>query len=112
MRSGLTPGQLQEPASIQAGTSTFYTLLQNEEWSFVNPVIDTSCYPGCRFGQYLVTLNRDYFEWSLPRAAPQLYVVRVDTLGLPEQQAPSWRRLRDEALAKIDLDALAATLPK
>jgi hypothetical protein len=112
MRSGLSAAQLLEPASIQAGTSTFYALLANEDWSFVNPVIDTSCYPGCTFGQYLVTLNRDYFDWSLPRTAPQLYVVRLGTLGLPEQNAPSWRRIRDEALAKLDFGTLASLLPR
>ena len=112
MRSGLSAAQLLEPASIQAGTSTHYALLESEAWYFVNPVIDTSCYPGCTFGQYLVTLNRDYFDWSLPRTAPQLYVVGVGTLGLPEERSPSWRRIRDEALARIGLDALAETLPK
>jgi hypothetical protein len=112
MRSGLTAAQLQEPASIQAGTSTFYALLGNEDWSFVSPLVDTSCQAGCRFGQYLVTLNRDYFDWSLPRTAPQLYVVTLTTLGLPDERAPSWRRIRKDALEKIDRDALAAMLPK
>lgn len=45
-------------------------------------------------------------------AAPQFFVVSVGTLGLAGDHAPGWRRLREDGLARFDLDALVAMLPR
>lgn len=113
IRVGFTQEQLREPATIPAGTSTHFNILESRDWKFVSPVIDENCRPPqCRHGQYLVTLNGKYYDQRLPRTAPQVFVVTVAMRGYPEKMAPSVRGIRDGALEAFDFDALAAMLPK
>jgi hypothetical protein len=81
---------------------------------FVSPKIDLSqdCYPRCKFGQNLVTLNEEHYDRHLPGTAPQLYVVAVASLGRRTELNPYQLRIRDLALADIDLNEVASRLPE
>ena len=113
LRARYTAGQLREPAVIPARSSTFWGALDAEGWDFVSPTVDPSadCAPRCRFGQYLVTLDADYFDPTMPASSPQFFVVTIGWMGTPDD-SPTKKRIRDESLASFDFDAFAAMMRK
>ncbi len=114
IQSGYTAAQFQEPAVVPGPSDVSYSVLDRDDWNFVSPAVDLSvdCYPRCRYGQYLVTLDDGYYDPSLPRSAPQVFVVTLGWRDDPKSVRPSKARLRDESLALFDFAALEAMLRK
>ncbi|MEW5900641.1 MAG: hypothetical protein AB1715_04170, partial [Acidobacteriota bacterium] len=114
VQGGYTDAQLQEPAVIPAQTGLHVTRLDSEDWGFVSSKIDLTedCYPRCKFGQYLVTLNENYYDTNLPPTAFQFFVFTVGSTGIPGDMCPDRRRIREETLSAFNFEALAAMLGK
>jgi len=114
LRSKYSEAQLQEPAVVPAQTGVYYNHLTDASWDFADPKIDLNddCYPRCKFGQYVVTPNEDYFDKSLPRTSFQYFVVTLSAPGDPAKMSPSQLRIRKETLESLDFGALEAMLRK